>query len=192
MEDIWTSGKKYRVIYADPPWNFKTWSEKGEEKSASNHYSVMTLEDINKLPINSISTDDSILFLWATDPLLPHQINVMQYWGFTYKTVGFNWIKMNKNQWTPFIGLGYYTRSNPEYCLIGTKGSPGRPKRHDISQVVFDRIREHSRKPDIIRQHITDMYEGPRLELFARTQYPGWDVWGNETNKFVDDTLDRF
>lgn len=188
----WPS-KKYRVIYADPPWNFKTWSEKGEEKSAANHYSCMSMEDIGDLDVETISADNSILFMWATDPLLQDQIMVMNNWGFSYKTVGFNWIKMNKKAWTPFIGLGYYTRSNPEYCLIGTKGTPGRPKKKDISEVVFDRIREHSRKPDIIRQHIMDMYDGPYLELFARTQYPGWDVWGNEIEKFIpDNTLESF
>ena len=179
-----SSNSKYKVLYADPPWTFNSWSKKGEVKSAQNHYSCMNLDDLSNLPIGELIDDNAILFMWVTSPLLPLQIQVMEKWGFSYKTCGFTWIKMNPKSETPFFGLGYYTRSNPEFCLIGTKGKPGRPKNKGISSVVMSPIREHSRKPDIIRKHIMDMYEGPYLELFAREEFEGWSSWGNETSKF--------
>ncbi len=177
--------KKYSVIYADPPWDFKSWSQKGEVKSAQNHYACMSMEDIGNLPVSSILDENAILFMWVTDPLLPKQIEIMEKWGFTYRTVGFVWVKMNKKSLTPFIGLGYYTRSNPEYLLIGVKGSVGRPKDKSISEIVMEPIREHSRKPDCIRDYIDRMYpDGNRLEMFARNRSFGWDVIGNQTDKF--------
>lgn len=175
---------KYKVIYTDPPWEFKSWSEKGEGKSAQNHYSCMTMDEIKTLPVGNITQDNAIMFMWATDPLLPKQIEVMEHWGFRYRTVGFVWIKLNTKQQTPFIGLGYYTRSNPEYVLIGVKGSVGRPLNRIVSEVVLSPIREHSRKPDQIIESIETMYNGPYLEMFARTERSGWDCFGNQTNKF--------
>lgn len=176
---------KYRVIYIDPPWYFTNWSPKGGNKSATRHYSCMTMDELKELPIGSIAQDNAIMFMWATDPLLPKQIDVMEHWGFKYKTVGFVWVKLNTKRPTPFIGLGYYTRSNPEYCLIGVKGSVGRPINKMVSEVIMSPIREHSRKPDHIPELIESMYEGPYIELFARTERPGWDCWGNQTNKFT-------
>lgn len=175
---------KYKVIYADPPWDFKSWSEKGEGKSAQNHYNCMTMDKIIALPVGNITQDNAIMFMWATDPLLPQQIHVMEQWGFCYRTMGFVWIKMNTKRPTPFIGLGYYTRSNPEYVLIGVKGSVGRPKNKIVSEVIMSPIREHSRKPDHINGLIETMYDGPYLEMFARTERPGWDSFGNQTDKF--------
>jgi N6-adenosine-specific RNA methylase IME4 len=190
LEEAWGSGKKYRVIYADPPWNFATWSKKGAKKSAQRHYSCMSMADIHALPVSSIAADDSLLFMWVTDPLLDKQFSVIQSWGFRYVTVGFTWIKMNKKTWSPFIGCGYYTRSNPEMCLIGRRGDPGRPNCKIVEQVVHDRIREHSRKPDRIRTDIERMYDGPYCELFARTEIPGWDCYGNQVGKFTEGVLD--
>lgn len=175
---------RFKVVYADPPWTFSSWSKKGEVKSAQNHYSCMTMEDICNMPINDITDENSILFMWATSPLLEEQIKTMQRWGYTYKTIGFTWVKLNPKSMTPFIGLGYYSRSNAEYCLIGTKGKPGRPKNKSISQIIMSPIREHSRKPDIVRKHIMDMFDGPYLELFAREEVENWDCFGNETQKF--------
>jgi N6-adenosine-specific RNA methylase IME4 len=103
--------------------------------------------------------------------------------------MGFVWRKLNKKAMTPFIGLGRYTRSNEEYCIIGTKGQPGSPKRHDISQSISSPVREHSRKPDEIRDYIAAMYDGPRIELFSRMKYPGWDCFGNQTDRFETNSL---
>jgi N6-adenosine-specific RNA methylase IME4 len=175
---------KFRVLYIDPPWAFSSWSKKGEGKSAQNHYKCMTMDELKALPIGDLGDDNSIMFMWCTNPLFPEQIKVMEKWGYTYKTIGFTWVKLNKKTPTPFIGLGYYSRSNCEYLIIGTKGKVGRPKNKSISSVVMSPIREHSRKPDIIRKYIEAMYDGPYIELFARTKIDGWECWGNQTDLF--------
>lgn len=89
-------GKKYNIIYADPPWQYKVYSKKGEGRSAENYYHTMNIEDIRSLPVGNIADDDCILFLWITFPCLLEGISVMESWGFTYKTCGFNWVKRNK------------------------------------------------------------------------------------------------
>lgn len=178
--------KKYDLILCDPPWEWKTYSEKGQGKSASQHYSCMTLEDIKNLPIIDIANENSMMFMWATSPLINKQIEIMEYWGFTYKTVGFVWVKTNKKNNKPFFGLGQYTRANAEYLLIGRHGKGiGRPLNKSVSQIDMSKIREHSRKPDSIKSNISLMYPlASKIELFAREQTPGWDVWGNECDKF--------
>lgn len=185
----WLTDKTYPIIYADPPWNWETYSKKGAKKSPTSKYDCMTMEEIGNLPIGRLAGDDCILFCWVTDPLLDKQLAIIKQWGFTYKTVGFTWVKLNKRDLRPFIGLGYYTRSNPEMCLIARKGNPPRPRDRSISQVVMSPIREHSRKPDIIRTNIEKMYAGPYLELFARTQTPNWDCIGNQVTKFDNQGL---
>ncbi|MEE1008192.1 MAG: MT-A70 family methyltransferase [Agathobacter sp.] len=123
-------GEKFNIIYADPPWKFQTYSERGSQlKSADCHYSCMKFDDILSLPVESIAADDSILFLWVTFPLLKEGLEVMKAWGFTYKTCGFNWVKRNKKADSWFMGLGYWTRSNSEICLLGTRGHPSRVSR---------------------------------------------------------------
>lgn len=183
--------KKYRVLYADPPWNFKTWSKKGTKKSASNHYPIMTMQDIADLPMTSIAKNNAIMFMWTTDPLLNKQIAIMEGWGFKYKTMGFVWTKTTKNG-KPFFGCGYYTRANPEYCVIGVKGKIGRPKNKGLLKSFTDPVREHSRKPDKVYGFIESLYDGPYIELFARTRHPGWDVLGNETDKFEEENTNLF
>lgn len=180
----WDSSNRYPVIYADPPWTWETFSAKGAKKSPTSKYDCMTLDDIAKLPVTNLAADNCIMFCWVTTPLLNRQIPCIEKWMFTYKTVGFTWIKLNKKNLKPFFGLGYYTRANAEYCLIARRGNPPRPKDRSISQVVMSPIREHSRKPDIIRTYIERMYDGPYLELFAREQVPGWDCIGNQADKY--------
>jgi len=175
--------KKYNVIYADPPWTFKTFSDKGKNRSPENHYSVMSLKDICNLPVNKIANDDSVLLMWVVDPLLDKAFEVINAWGFKYKTVGFTWAKTNRKSEGYFTGLGYWTRGNPEMCLLATKGKPKRNSK-SVPQLVVEQRREHSRKPDIMYNHIENLLEGPYIELFARTQRPGWDSWGNQTDKF--------
>ena len=179
--------EKYDIIYADPPWQWDTFSDKGQKKSPQKHYSLMTLDDIQALPISTIAKEDSLLFLWVTGPLLLRQLQIMEAWGFTYKTIGFTWGKLNKVNGEPFMGTGYYTRQGSEFVAIGRRGTPPRPANRSVKQFRPERIREHSRKPDTIRQDILSMYpETKRIELFARTQTPGWDVWGNQTEKFTN------
>lgn len=173
-------GKKYKIIYADPPWQYRVYSKKGQEKSAENHYHTMNIKDIMALPVDKIADKDCILFLWITFPCLKEGIEVMERWGFKYKTCGFNWVKRNKKKNTYFMGLGFWTRSNSEVCLIGTKGQPKRVSK-SVSQICDARIMEHSRKPAEIRERIVELCgELPRIELFARDKVKGWDSLGDE------------
>ena len=175
--------KKYHIIYADPPWTFRTWSDKGKGKSAEQHYDCMSMEDIKNLPVQDICEEDAACIMWVTFPLLKEGIETLEAWGFKYKTVAFNWVKRNKKANSWFVGMGYYTRQNTEVCLIGVKKKPHRFKplvRNELSAVMHDRLR-HSVKPNIFRKKIVNIIgDLPRIELFARQKTPGWDVWGNE------------
>ena len=102
--------KKYNIIYSDPAWYFKTYSDKGEKRSAIQHYNCMSIDDICNLPLRDISADDCILFIWVIDPMLPEAFKVIESWGFKYKTVAFTWVKKNKKSDNYFTGMGYYTR----------------------------------------------------------------------------------
>lgn len=167
----------YQIIYADPPWRY---DQKGVGGAAERHYSTMSLEDICRLPVESISAKDSILFLWATFPQLPVALRVISAWGFQYKTVGFLWLKKNRKADSWFFGLGFWTRGNAEVCLIATRGKPKRKSAY-VHQFIISPIEAHSKKPDIVRDKIVELAgDVPRIELFARQVSPGWDVWGNE------------
>lgn len=175
--------KKYKIIYADPPWQYRVYSKKGQGRSAENHYHTMNIKDIMALPVDKIADKDCILFLWITFPCLKEGIEVMERWGFKYKTCGFNWVKRNKKKNTYFMGLGFWTRSNSEVCLIGTKGQPKRVSK-SVSQICDARIMEHSRKPAEIRERIVELCgELPRIELFARDKVKGWDSLGDEIDR---------
>ena len=171
--------KKYNIIYADPPWSFKTYSEKGKDRSPENHYSVMNLKDICNMPVNNIANDNSVLLMWVIDPLLDKAFEVINAWGFKYKTVAFTWAKTNKTKPGFFTGLGYWTRGNPEMCLLATKGRPKRIHK-DVAQLVISERKKHSEKP-LIHKEIERLVDGPYLEMFARQKpYKNWDYWGNE------------
>ena len=173
-------GRKFKVIYADPPWQYKVYSKKGTGRSAENHYPTMSIEEIRSLPVETIADEDCILFLWVTFPCLLDGLTVMKSWGFTYKTCAFNWVKRNKKSDSFFMGLGFWTRSNSEICLLGTKGKPKRVSKA-VAQVCDARIMEHSRKPDEIRKRIEVLCgDVSRIELFARKEYEGWVCIGNE------------
>lgn len=172
--------KKYSVILADPPWAFRAWSNKGMGRSAEQHYSTMRLENIKALPVADLAAEDCVLFLWATFPMLKEALEVIDTWGFTYKTVAFTWVKENRKSPGLFWGLGYWTRANAEICLLATRGSPKRQSAA-VHQVILSPIEQHSKKPDAVRERIVAlMGDVPRAELFARQETPGWDVWGNE------------
>lgn len=96
--DIYNTDKKFNIIYADPPWSYKTYSSKGKGRSAESHYSTMSIDEICKLPVSKIASDDCALFMWATFPNLEYSFQVLKAWGFTYKTVAFVWIKQNKKK----------------------------------------------------------------------------------------------
>lgn len=171
---------KYTVIYADPPWHYRVWSKKGAGRSAKSHYSTMPLEEIKALPVHLLAAKDCALFLWVTFPLLQEAWPLMDAWGFCYKSVAFVWVKLNRKAPTLFTGMGYWTRANAEICLLATRGHP---KRHNagVHQVILSHIEEHSKKPEEARSRIVRlMGDVSRIELFARSRAPGWDVWGNE------------
>lgn len=180
-EDIFTTDKRYSIIYADPPWQFKTYSDKGKGRSAERHYPTMTKTEIQQLPIDRISADDSVLLLWVTAPCLIEGLDLIRAWGFSYKTVAFTWVKQNKKSDSFFTGMGYYTRSNAEFCLLATKGKVLERKSHSVSSVLCTHIERHSKKPDEARERIVTLFgDIPRIELFARQHSDGWDCWGNE------------
>ncbi len=140
----------------------------------------MSLKDICTLPVGKIADTDSILFLWVTFPCLLEGLCVMSSWGFTYQTCGFNWVKKNKKADTFYFGLGFWTRTCSEVCLLGTKGRPQRVS-ENVPQICDARIMEHSKKPDEIRERIVKLCgDLPRIELFARQRYEGWDCLGDE------------
>jgi len=177
--------QQYNILYCDPPWQYFVWGKKGQGRTAENHYKTMSLQEICALPVGRIAAPDSALFLWATCPQLPCAFELLGAWGFSYKTVGFVWIKKNKIADSLFWGLGHYTRANAELCLIATKGNPKRASK-SVHQVIMTPIEEHSKKPDEARRRIVElMGDLPRVELFARDYPDGWDVWGNEVKSSI-------
>ena len=173
--------KKYQIIYADPPWHFSNWSGKGTVKAPINHYPTMKLKDICSLDIDKIADKNCILFIWSVDPLLNKVFDVIKSWNFTFKTVGFVWVKTTKEN-KPRLGLGYWTRGATEYCILATRGKPKRISA-SVSKTIIEQPREHSRKPDCVRDRIVELCgDLPRIELFARQDFThkGWDCWGNE------------
>ena len=169
--------KKYGVIYADPPWRYRN---KPNGRSPESHYPTMPIEDIKALPVKDLAADDCVLFLWVTFPQLKDAWGVMEAWSFTFKTIGFVWVKLNPKSDGIFWGMGYWTRSNAEICLIATKGHPQR-KAPNVHQIIISHVEEHSKKPEEARRRIEAlMGDVPKLELFARRTSPDWDVWGNE------------
>jgi N6-adenosine-specific RNA methylase IME4 len=173
----------YSVILADPPWSWITWSNKGANRSAKKYYPVMELRDICALPVNSLSADNCYLFLWSISSMLPHAFSVIDAWGFKPVNVGFVWVKRNKAGGGFFMGMGYHTRQNAEFCLLATKGKPKR-KSAKIHQIIDAPRREHSRKPDEIYERIEEGFEGPYLELFSRTKREGWSQWGLDSGRW--------
>lgn len=145
----------------------------------------MSIEEICTLSLNRIAAKDCVLFLWATFPMLPEALRVISAWGFQFKTVAFVWLKQNRKAKTWFYGLGFWTRSNVEICLLATRGHP---KRQDkgIHQLIISPVEAHSKKPDEVRNKIVQlMGDLPRIELFARQASPGWNVWGNEVDSSI-------
>ena len=177
--------KKYNIIYADPPWEYKQSGSKTNSRGmAKQHYNTMSTQDICNLPIKELKTENAICFMWATFPNINEALKVFEAWGFEYKTAAFVWVKKNKKSNTNFWGMGAYTRANAEVCLLGiskkTKASE-QVKAHNIHQIIEAPIERHSKKPDIIREKIVELLgDLPRVELFARNTTEGWDVWGNE------------
>lgn len=186
--------KKYNIIYADPPWSYRDKREKNSASgntggSAAQHYPTMSISDIKKLPVDTIAANPCILFMWATWPLMPVWNDVIESWGFTYKTLAFDWVKQYPKSGKLCIGAGSYTRSNSEVCLLGVKGKGASLiADRSICNVQIAPREQHSVKPQLFRDLIVQLVgDLPRIELFARRKSPGWDVWGNEVDEYSAD-----
>lgn len=189
MTDIFTTNKKYDIIYADPPWSYyndltvdpNCTTVKGMRRPP---YPVMSINDICNIPVKNITAENAILFIWTTDYHLGRCINeVIPAWGFEYKTIGFVWAKKNKQgKQVSFMGA-YTKKSGCELCLIATKGKDAHKlvENHSINSFIEYPRQEHSKKPDIIRTSIEQLTgTRNRIELFARDNFEGWDNWGND------------
>lgn len=178
-------GKRYRVIYADPPWKFSSkelQTHKGKRfTSIEKHYPVQGIDWIKSLPVEEIAEDDCALFLWTTDAHMKEAIEVTEAWGFKYITVAFIWEKVSVNGKT-LCTLGAWTLKNYEQCLLATRGAMLQHKKvNNIRQKVAAQRGRHSEKPEEVRLNIEQLFGNcQRIELFARTRVPGWDAWGNE------------
>lgn len=172
----------YGVILADPPWRFELHSDEGDRKSPQAHYACMETAAIAALPAGHLGAGDAVLALWATWPMLPDALRVMEAWGYQYKT-GLAWAKQSKrgNAWA--FGTGYILRSASELLLLGTTGAPT-VRARDVRNLVVAPVREHSRKPDAVHGLLERLFNGPYCELFGRQRRAGWDVWGNQADRF--------
>ena len=186
----------YQVIYADPAWIFETYSKEGKDRSPEAHYDCMSIEDIKALPVKEIAAPNAVLLMWCIDTHIPYLCDVMDAWGFTFKTRGFEWIKLNKRAEEKkllagdpaayFTGMGHWSRANGEDCWLGTTG---RPKRMSggVRRLTVTPVREHSRKPDEMYDKIEELVQGPYVDLFSRAGHrPGWDRVGNQLGKFEE------
>ena len=171
---------KYDVILADPPWTFSVWNAEKSDRHISHKYNLMSIEEICALPVADLTEENCALFLWATWPNILDAFRVIESWGFSYRTLGWEWIKAKESGFGFHFGMGYYTRSNPEPCMLAVKGKMS-VEAHDVSALIYTPVREHSRKPDEQYNKIERLYPNKRyLELFARHKRDGWDAWGNE------------
>ncbi len=173
--------KKYKIIYADPAWEYDDKS-KSHGGGAESHYSCSSVEEMGKIDVPA--DEDSICLMWVTYPMLPEGLKLMKMWKFEFKTVAFTWVKTNKNSADFFLGMGRYTRGNPEVCLLGRRGK-GVPRIDaGVPNLQIHKRREHSRKPDAIRNEIIRLFgDVPKIEMFARHGFEGWDPWGDEKPK---------
>ena len=180
--DIFNTNKKYNIIYADPPWEYKqkqmNFQNYGKGKKYSNdvteHYPTMSIKELKELPVSRIAENDCLLYMWVTSPNLDVAIELAVSWGFEFKTVAFVWDKQRTN-------YGFYTLSQCELCLVFKKGRIPKRLVTNVRQYLSEKLGRHSEKPKEIRDRIDKMYSYlPRIELFARQYADGWDCWGNE------------
>jgi N6-adenosine-specific RNA methylase IME4 len=180
--------QKYSCILADPPWRFETWGKHTGNRHADTHYPTMGFDEILAVPMGEYAAETCALFLWVTQWLTPtHLLALEDAWGFKHKTKAFAWVKLSKTGLMHW-GMGTATRQGSEDCLLWTRGDRSLVVAHDVHQVIVAPVREHSRKPDEQYDRIERLLgmqaPGGKLEMFARQSWPGWDTWGNETEKF--------
>lgn len=188
--------KRYRVILADPPWQYLNYSAPpgsthNRARGAQKHYPTEMIDTLCNLPVKNLCADQCALFMWSTWPLIEDSFRLIKAWGFVYKTLAWEWIKFNENSMGIFIGMGNYTRANPEPCLLCFRDDDPIPvAAHDVTSVIMSPVHEHSRKPEDQYRRIEALYPtGPYLELFARRKRDGWDVFGNEVDNSIALTM---
>ena len=191
-----TKNKKYNTIYADPPWQFQNRTGKvAPEHKRLTRYETMTIEEIKQLPVSEFAGNKAQLYLWVANALLPEGLAVMEAWGFEYKT-NFIWEKVRKDGQPDGRGVGFYFRNVTEMILFGIKkrSEPNRtlsPARSQVN-ILRTRKREHSRKPDEIIPIIEACSAAPRIELFARGDRAGWDMWGDQADASYEPTWNTY
>ncbi len=190
-------GRDFGALLVDPPWPYETYSEKGQGRSASQHYPVMSIEQIKALPLAAHAARDSWLFLWCPTPSTHLIAEVMAAWGWEFSGLAFCWVKTNQSatvlpnaviagpetKGAFHFGLGKTTRKNVELSWLGRRGRPRR-RSGRVRDLIIAPVREHSRKPDDVYARIEQFCSGPYLELFARQRRPGWTAWGDQVDLF--------
>jgi len=198
----------YRTILIDPPWKYETRSDAGQGRSAGRHYKTMTFDELAALPVADLAMPDALVAIWVTDTHLVQGIELMKAWGIEYSTIGFVWLKTNQKtdperlnrvaeqlqlleseaamETLFFMGMGHWTRANPEICLLGKFGDPSRLKSAtNVRSIIVEPLREHSRKPDAIYTRLRRLHPGPGADLFGRLQGDDyWDVFGDQAGLF--------
>lgn len=167
--------QKYPIIYADPPWRYENPPMGGTNRSIENHYPTMTLEEICALPVGDLASQDAMLYMWATAPKLSECLEVIEAWGFEYRT-NLVWDKER-------IGMGYHARNQHELLLVAKRGSIPPPQAgKQPSSVHREKRTKHSSKPHFYYEMIEAAYpQLPKIELFCRAPRQGWSVWGNQS-----------
>jgi N6-adenosine-specific RNA methylase IME4 len=172
---------KFNIILADPPW---TYNDKGHsgQRGSEYKYKCMSIYEIQRLRVEEIAAENSVLFLWVTFPMLQEGLDTLKAWGFKYKTAAFVWVKTNKNLLSWFMGMGNWTRANAEIVLLGTRGKPERVNA-SIKQIVEGCRGAHSEKPQEVRHRIEALCgDLPRIELFATSHAEGWVSVGDKVS----------
>ena len=189
--------KKYQVIYADPAWQYGSKELYGDKIKGSDKrenrfrnieriYTTMTIPQIKELKVKEIADKNSACFMWVTDSHLKQGIEVMEAWGFKYKTIAFVWLKKTSTGKT-VLNFAPHTLKSTEICLLGIKGSmKDFKKSNNVRQLIEAERTEHSKKPNEARLRIKELYPNAEMiELFAREMHEGWDCWGNEVESSV-------
>ena len=174
----------FEILYADPPWEYGNVQHRGKGQptsgGAATHYPTMTIADLKRLDVPSITAPDALMFMWSSSPHLDQAVDLLRAWGFKWATVGFVWDKQRVNP-------GFYTMSQCELCLVGKRGRIPTPRgARNVRQFVSALRGEHSEKPAEVRTRIEAMFPTQsKIELFARIRSPGWHAWGNEVESDV-------
>jgi len=193
--EIENNGKKYQIIYADPPWEYNDKRNTPCKNNPSGaggcakHYDTMSLDELKQLPVKDITDNNCMLLMWTTSPMMKKAIELIDSWGFKYRTIVFVWIKTDSQGYVRKDGIGSYTLNNAEYVLLGRKGKYWRSSAK-VKQVVLNKKTKHSEKPKEVYHRIVELFgDVPRIELFARNRFDGWDCYGNQLSGTIQKYL---